>query len=60
MVSINDGTFSYQQDGLTVCVTCVWADVDSAWEQKKLEPRKTLENAARREAAVPLVGCTLC
>ena len=30
----------------TVCVTCVWAGVDSAWEQKKLEARKILENAA--------------
>ena len=29
-----------------VCVTCVWAGVDSAWEQKKLEARKILENAA--------------
>jgi hypothetical protein len=24
----------------------VWAGVDSAWEQKKLEARKMLENAA--------------
>jgi len=31
----------------TVCVTCVWAGVDSAWEQRKLEARKILENAAR-------------
>jgi hypothetical protein len=30
----------------TVCVTCVWAGVDNAWEQKKLEARKMLENAA--------------
>jgi len=30
----------------TVCVTCVWAGVDSAWEQEKLEARKMLENAA--------------
>ena len=30
----------------TVCVTCVWAGVDSLWEQKKLEARKILENAA--------------
>jgi hypothetical protein len=30
----------------TVCVTCVWAGVDSLWEQKKLEARKMLENAA--------------
>ena len=30
----------------TVCVTCVWAGVDSAWEQEKLEARKILENAA--------------
>jgi hypothetical protein len=27
-------------------VTCVWAGVDSAWEQEKLEARKMLENAA--------------
>jgi hypothetical protein len=33
-------------DGLTVCVTRVWAGVDSAWEQEKLEARKMLENAA--------------
>jgi len=25
----------------------VWAGVDSAWEQEKLEARKMLENAAR-------------
>jgi hypothetical protein len=31
----------------TVCVTCVWAGVDNAWEQGKLEARKILENAAR-------------
>ncbi|MCK6463174.1 MAG: hypothetical protein L6Q29_05165, partial [Candidatus Pacebacteria bacterium] len=30
----------------TACVTCVWAGVDSAWEQGKLEARKMLENAA--------------
>jgi len=30
----------------TVCVTCVWAGVDSAWEQEKLEAWKMLENAA--------------
>jgi len=29
--------------------------VDSAWEQEKLEARKMLENAARREASVPSV-----
>jgi len=31
---------------LTVCVTCVWAGVDNAWEQEKLEARKMLVNAA--------------
>jgi hypothetical protein len=31
---------------LTVCVTCVWAGVDSVWEQEKPEARKMLENAA--------------
>jgi hypothetical protein len=38
----------------------VWADVDSVWEQEKPEARKMLENAARREAAVPSVQCALC
>jgi hypothetical protein len=33
--------------------------VDSAWEQKKLEARKMLENAARREAAVPSIQCII-
>ncbi len=32
--------------GLTVCVTCVWAGVDSVWEQENAEARKILENAA--------------
>jgi hypothetical protein len=31
---------------LTVCVTCVWAGRGNAWEQKKPEARKMLENAA--------------
>jgi hypothetical protein len=35
-----------QDSRRTVCVTCVWAGVDSAWEQEKLEARKMLENAA--------------
>lgn len=30
----------------TVCVTCVWAGVDSAWEQEKLEARKKPVNRA--------------
>ena len=30
----------------TVCVTCVWAGVDNAWEQEKLEARKMLVNRA--------------
>jgi hypothetical protein len=30
----------------TVCVTCWWAGVDSAWEQKKLEARKMPVNRA--------------
>jgi hypothetical protein len=30
----------------TVCVTCVWAGVDSVWEQENAEARKMLENAA--------------
>ena len=32
----------------TVCVTCVWAGVDNAWEQEQLEAWKMLENAADR------------
>jgi len=35
-----------QDSGTTVCVTCVWAGVDSVWEQEKPEARKMLENAA--------------
>jgi hypothetical protein len=31
---------------LTVCVTCVWAGVDNAWEQEKLEARKMPVNRA--------------
>jgi hemolysin-activating ACP:hemolysin acyltransferase len=31
---------------LQVIGTCVWAGVDNAWEQEKLEARKMLENAA--------------
>jgi hypothetical protein len=36
--------------------------VDSLCEQKKLEAtlREKLENAARREAAVPSIECMLC
>ena len=55
---------------LTVCVspacflrgTGAGAGVDSAWEQRKLEAREMLDakRAARREAAVPGVRCTLC
>ncbi len=40
----------------TVCVTGAGAGVDTAWEQKKLEARKMLENARR----IPSVQCTLC
>jgi hypothetical protein len=29
-----------------VGVTCVWAGVDNAWKQEKLEARKMPENAA--------------
>ena len=38
--------WSYRLNCPTACVTCVWAGVDSAWEQEKLEARKMLENAA--------------
>jgi len=43
---IKDG-FGFARGCLTVCITCVWAGVDSLWEQEKLEARKMLENAAR-------------
>ena len=36
--------------GLTFCVTGAGAGVDSAWEQRKLEARKMLENAAESPA----------
>ena len=45
----------------TVCVTCVWAGVDSVWEQKKLEARKILENAAESYmSGTRFVGRLLC
>ena len=45
---------------LTVAVigTCVWAGVDSLWEQEKLEARKMLENAAESHTSgARFVGC---
>jgi hypothetical protein len=36
---------------VTVCVTGAGAGVDSVWEQKKLEARKLLENAAESPAS---------
>jgi len=42
---IKDG-FGFARGCLTVCVTCVWAGVDSAWEQEKPEARKMLLNRA--------------
>jgi hypothetical protein len=47
----------------TVCVTCVWVGVDSAWGQRKLEARKMLENAAESPASsvsmkVQPTGCS--
>ena len=48
----------------TVCVTGAGAGVDSAWEQKKLEARKMLENAAESPASsarfVSLLLCFFC
>jgi hypothetical protein len=35
-----------RMSGLTVYVSGVWTGVDSTWEQRKLESRKMLENAA--------------
>ena len=43
--------FALYAKQLTVCVTCVWAGVDSAWEQEKPEARKMLENAADSPAS---------
>jgi hypothetical protein len=44
----------------TVCVTCVWAGVDNAWEQEKPEARKMLENAAESHTSgARFVGCFL-
>jgi hypothetical protein len=37
--------------GLTVCIVDSGADVDNVWEQKKLEARKMLENAAESPAS---------
>ena len=42
--------------------TCVWAGVDSAWEQEKLEARKMLVNRAESHTSgarfvVPLLTC---
>ena len=34
-----------------VCVSGVWAGVNSIWEQKKLEARKMLENGAESPAS---------
>jgi hypothetical protein len=42
----------------TVCVTCVWAGVDSVWEQEELEARKILENAA--ESHTSGARCVRC
>ena len=47
----------------TVCVTGAGVGVDSAWEQEKLEVRKTLENAAESPTPSALSRCssgTLC
>ena len=43
------------QSGIADLPYGLWAGVDTAWEQKKLEAtlREMLENMARREAAVP-------
>jgi len=45
----------------TVCVTCVWAGEDNAWEQEKLEARKMLENAAESHTSgARFVGQRAC
>jgi len=41
--------------------TCVWAGVDSVWEQEKLEARKMLENAAESHTSgARFVGQPAC
>jgi hypothetical protein len=53
--------FDFAFGCLTVCVTCVWAGVDSAWEQEKLEARKMLENAAESHTSgARFVGQPAC
>ena len=42
---------SFPSYRLTVCVTGAGADGDSVWEQRKLEARKMLENAADSPAS---------
>ena len=44
--ALNKPYLSFARGVPTVCVTCVWAGVDSAWEQKKPEARKMLVNRA--------------
>jgi len=45
----------------TVCVTCVWAGVDSAWEQYKPEARKMLVNRAESHTSgARFVGQPAC
>jgi hypothetical protein len=46
---------------LQVIGTCVWAGVDNAWEQEKLEARKMLENAAESHTSgARFVGLRFC
>jgi len=47
----NQGFASIGMCRPTVCVTGAGVGVDSAWEQKKLEARKMLENAAESPAS---------
>ncbi|MEK6753663.1 MAG: hypothetical protein AABZ00_15515, partial [Chloroflexota bacterium] len=45
------------KDGLTVCVSGLWARVDSIREQKNIEARKLLENRAEsHKSAARFVG----
>jgi len=41
----------FATSGLMICVTGAGADVDSVWEQEKLEARKMLKNAAESPAS---------
>ena len=46
--------------GLTVCVTCAGAGVDSVWEQRKLEARKRLVKRAESHTSAAHRALAVC